>query len=113
MLDNEAEMSISTFRKKLEYGVLEINTNSILNKIYEKTYSVLINAGFYILNHKVFEYIHSLEESFEIDVLPRLLNEEKIKISVCEVNFWHPMDTPEDRNKLNNILIKSSRKLFE
>ena len=113
MLDCKAEMSISTFKKKLEYGILDINNDNVLNKIYEKTYSVPINAGFYILNNKVFDYIYSIDESFEIDVLPRMLNEKKIKFAVSEVNFWHPMDTPDDRTKLNNILINTPNILFE
>jgi glucose-1-phosphate cytidylyltransferase len=113
MLENDAEMSISTFRKKLEYGVLDISSEFTLNKIFEKTYSVPINAGFYILNYKVFDYIDSLQDSFEIDVLPRILSDKKIKISICEVKFWHPMDTPEDRKKLNDVLIKNPNTLFE
>lgn len=113
MLENDAEMSISTFRKKLEYGVLDINDKLILNEILEKTYSVPINAGFYILNKKIFEYINSLEESFEIDVLPRILKEKKINFSVYEVNFWHPMDTPEDRARLNKLLLNHPNTLFE
>jgi glucose-1-phosphate cytidylyltransferase len=113
MLENKAEMSITTFRKKLEYGVLDINERSILNKIFEKTYSVPINAGFYILNKKIFDYIHSLEESFEIDVLPRILKDDKVKFSVTEVSFWHPMDTPEDRVNLDKILLKNPDTLFE
>jgi glucose-1-phosphate cytidylyltransferase len=113
MLECKAEMSISTFKKKLEYGILDINNDNILNKIYEKTYSVPINAGFYILNKKVFDYIYSIDESFEIDVLPRILNEKKIKFAVSEVHFWHPMDTPDDRTKLNNILINTPNILFE
>jgi glucose-1-phosphate cytidylyltransferase len=113
MLECKAEMSISTFKKKLEYGILDINNDNILNKIYEKTYSVPINAGFYILNKKVFDYIYSIDDSFEIDVLPRMLNEKKIKFAVSEVEFWHPMDTPDDRTKLNNILINTPNILFE
>ena len=113
MLDSNAEMSISTFQKKLEYGVLEISEENLLDKIYEKTYSVPINAGFYILNNKVFDYIYSIDESFEIDVLPRMLKENKIKFAVSEVNFWHPMDTPDDRNKLSNILLTNPQILFE
>ena len=113
MSENDAEMSISTFRKKLEYGVLDINDKLILNEILEKTYSVPINAGFYILNKKIFEYINSLEESFEIDVLPRILKEKKINFSVYEVNFWHPMDTPEDRTRLNKLLLNYPNTLFE
>ena len=113
MSENDAEMSISTFRKKLEYGVLDINDKLILNEILEKTYSVPINAGFYILNKKIFEYINSLEESFEIDVLPRILKEKKINFSVYEVSFWHPMDTPEDRTRLNKLLLNYPNTLFE
>ena len=113
MLECKAEMSISTFKKKLEYGILDINNYNILNKIYEKTYSVPINAGFYILNKKVFDYIYSIDDSFEIDVLPRMLNEKKIKFAVSEVEFSHPMDTPDDRTKLNNILINTPNILFE
>ena len=113
MIENGAEMAISTFRKKLEYGVLNIGSDNILKGIYEKTFGVPVNAGFYILNSKVFEYIHSLDESFEIDVLPRILNINKIKISVCEVSFWHPMDTPDDRSKLNLILMKNPNIFFE
>jgi glucose-1-phosphate cytidylyltransferase len=113
MVENEAEMSISTFRKKLAYGVLDIDENSILNKIFEKTYSVPLNAGFYILNKNIFDYIYSLEESFEIDVLPRILNNGKVRFSVNNVSFWHPMDTPEDRLHLNEILIKNPKILFE
>jgi glucose-1-phosphate cytidylyltransferase len=113
MLASEAEMSISTFKKKLEYGILDVDSNFLLNNIFEKTYSVPINAGFYILNPNIFDYIYSLNESFEIDVLPRLIKDKKIKISVCEVDFWHPMDTPDDKSKLSMILTKSPNILFE
>ena len=85
----------------------------ILNQIFEKTFSVPINAGFYILNKIIFDYIHSLDESFEIDVLPRLLLDKKIKVSVYEVEFWHPMDTPEDKISLNKVLLKNPNTLFE
>lgn len=113
MVEKNANMTISTYRRKLEYGVLEINEIDLLDKIYEKTFSVPINAGFYILNRKVFDYIKSENESFEIDVLPRILNDKKNKIGVYELSFWHPMDTPEDRESLNKTLIMNPNKLFE
>jgi glucose-1-phosphate cytidylyltransferase len=113
MIESASEMSVTTYKKKLEYGILDIDINFVLNKIFEKTYSVPINAGFYILNKKIFDYIFSKEDSFEIDVLPRILKEGKVKISVYEVNFWHPMDTPEDRRKLDDILRQNPNKLFE
>ena len=108
-----ANMSISTFQKKIEYGILDIDENSILKKIHEKTFSVPINAGFYILNKKVFDYIKTINESFEIDILPRIILDKSNTIVVNELNFWHPMDTPEDREKLNKILLNNPNKLIE
>ncbi len=113
MINNKADMSISTFRKKLEYGVLDIDETSILRTIHEKTYSVPINAGFYILNSKVFKYIKSLEDSFEIDVLPRIIQDKSNKIFVNELSFWHPMDTPDDKDRLSRILLDNPNILFE
>jgi glucose-1-phosphate cytidylyltransferase len=113
MFQSKANMLISTFKKKLEYGVLDFDETSILKIIHEKTFSVPINAGFYILNNKVFEYIYSLDDSFEIDVLPRVLLDKSNKIVVNELSFWHPMDTPADRDRLNKILLDNPRILFE
>jgi glucose-1-phosphate cytidylyltransferase len=108
-----ANMSISTFQKKIEYGILDIDENSILKKIYEKTFTVPINAGFYVLNNKVFDYIKTINESFEIDILPRIILDKSNTIVVNDLNFWHPMDTPEDREKLNDILLNNPNKLIE
>ena len=108
-----ADFTISVYSKRLEYGILKMNDEAILEQILEKTYAVKINAGFYILNNKVFEYIKSEEESFEIDVLPRMLDDKTIRIGCYEVGFWHPMDTPADQNNLHKILTDNSNILFE
>ena len=108
-----ADMIISFYQKKLEYGILQTDENSILEMIHEKTYQVKINAGFYILNTSIFQYIKSNEDSFEIDVLPKLLNDKQIKIGVYEVDFWHPMDNPFDKESLEKILENEPDVLFK
>ena len=108
-----ADFTISVYNKKLEYGVLKTDQANILEDILEKTHTVKINAGFYILDHRIFEYIASEEESFEIDVLPRLLNNKELRVGCYEVSFWHPMDTPEDQKKLNQILINDPKKIYK
>ena len=113
IIEKNANMAISTYKKILEYGVLDINSDNLLDKIHEKTFSVPINAGFYILNNKVFDYINSNEDSFEIDVLPRIISDKENRIAVNELNFWHPMDTPNDRVKLNEILVSRPNIFFE
>ena len=109
----KADFTISVYNKKLQYGVLKIDHKNFLENILEKTYTVKINAGFYVLDHRIFEYISSEEESFEIDVIPRLLRNKNLKVGCYEVSFWHPMDTPEDQKKLNQILINDPDKIFD
>lgn len=101
---HKSDMIISTFNKFIEYGILDIDFDDRLTGIHEKTFSVPINAGFYILDKRVFKYINSIDDSFEIDVLPRLIADKDIVISSFKVDFWHPMDTPNDQIKLNAIL---------
>lgn len=113
MLSNNAQMSISTFYKTLEYGVLRFNEDSILKEIKEKTYSVPINAGFYILNNSIFKYIFTYQDSFEVDVLPKILKDKKTKLSVYNVDFWHPMDTPTDLKSLEKILQQNPDILYK
>ena len=101
---HKSDLIISTFNKFIEYGILDIDHENRLSGIFEKTYAVPINAGFYILDKRIFSYIESIEESFEIDVLPRVIADRDIVISTFKVDFWHPMDTPNDQIKLNAIL---------
>jgi glucose-1-phosphate cytidylyltransferase len=101
---HKSDMIISTFNKFIEYGILDIDVDDRLTGIHEKTFSVPINAGFYVLDKRVFKYINSIEDSFEIDVLPRLIADRDIVIRTFKVDFWHPMDTPTDQKKLNAIL---------
>lgn len=108
-----ADLVVSTYRKFIEYGILDIDEDARLNGIFEKTYSVPINAGFYILDSRIFSFIQSENESFEIDVLPRILQDKTIHVSTFQVNFWHPMDTPDDQKKLEKILVNNPAILFE
>jgi len=109
---HQSDLIISTYNKFIEYGILDIDADQRLNGIYEKTYAVPINAGFYILDKRIFSYIYSTDESFEIDVLPRLIANRDLQINTFKVDFWHPMDTPDDQKKLDKILIKTPEILF-
>ena len=37
----------------------------------------MINGGFFILNHKIFEIINNRETSFEKDTIPKLIEKNK------------------------------------
>jgi glucose-1-phosphate cytidylyltransferase len=111
--NTNSDFIISYFDKPIEYGVLKLNQESKVLGIYEKTFKTPINAGFYILDKRIFSYIKSVNESFEIDVLPRLIDDHNLKISSFKVDFWHPMDTPDDQIKLENILKSDYKILFK
>ncbi len=111
-LHTKSDFVVSTYNKFIEYGILNIDKDSRLKGIFEKTYSVPINAGFYILDHRIFPFIQSENESFEIDVLPRLIADPQFVISAFKIDFWHPMDTPDDQRKIDKILTESPEILF-
>jgi glucose-1-phosphate cytidylyltransferase len=59
-----------------------------------------INGGFFVLNKKVAEYVHSDDEPFESGALPRLVAERELMTFYHE-GFWQPMDTLRERNILS------------
>jgi glucose-1-phosphate cytidylyltransferase len=110
--DCKSDLIVSTYNKFIEYGILEIDENKRLIQIHEKTYSLPINAGFYILDKLIFKYMNSINDSFEIDILPKIIKDKNIVINTFNVDFWHPMDTPSDQKKLDLILTNNPGIIF-
>ena len=52
---NKNNMIISVYKKKIDYGVLDISKKIVLN-IYQKTKYININAGFYIFDEKILKF---------------------------------------------------------
>ena len=112
-VNTKSDFIVSYYKKFIEYGILNLSENLRLLGIFEKTYSVPINAGFYVLDHRIFSFIQSVNDSFEIDVLPKLIADNNIVIGSYKIDFWHPMDTPDDQKKLGKILEANPQILFE
>ena len=72
---------ISSFKYKFMYGVLNSNKRNICTNMYEKKI-FSVNSGFYILDKKIFKFIRSKKESFESDVIPRVLRSKKINFKI-------------------------------
>ena len=66
---------ISSYKYYPTYGVIDTKNNNVKN-IYEK-FSFNINSGFYVLDNKIFDFIQDKNESFEKDVLPKLIKKKK------------------------------------
>jgi glucose-1-phosphate cytidylyltransferase len=58
-----------------------------------------INGGFFVLSHKVLDYIHGDETLWEKEPMERLAREGQLAVYL-HPGFWQPMDTLRDRSQL-------------
>lgn len=61
-----------------------------------------INAGFFILNPCVIDYVDGDDVSWELAPMARLVEEGKLR-AFQHTGFWHPMDTIRDRLYLEDM----------
>jgi glucose-1-phosphate cytidylyltransferase len=93
--------TVTAVRPPARFGTIE-TSNGVVTKFAEKDPQDAgwINGGFFVVEKKVLQNIHSEEESFEADVLPRLVHEEELS-SFQHEGFWQPMDTLREKNELS------------
>ncbi len=103
---NKNNMIISVYKKKIDYGVLEIS-KKIVHNIYQKTKYININAGFYIFDEKILKFLKFNSKNLEGDVLKKLSSNSKLVPYF--VTKWHPMDNLKDKKSLEKILIKDKK----
>lgn len=86
-----------------KFGVLSIDQDSTVIAFSEKTDNKnRINGGFFVLEPEVFSFLDDDQTIFEKDPLERLAKERQLK-AFNHDGFWKPMDTLNDRNKLEAI----------
>lgn len=85
------------------FGTLAINDTFKVTNFSEKTDNqVRINGGFFVLEPEVFKYLEDDETIFEKGPLERLAHDNQLKAYQHD-GFWRPMDTLNDKNKLEDI----------
>lgn len=85
------------------FGALKLNANSVLSfKEKPAGDGSRINAGFFVLSPKVFEYIHGDETVWEEQPLETLASEGQL-MAFQHDGFWHPMDTLRDKKMLTEL----------
>jgi mannose-1-phosphate guanylyltransferase len=95
------------------YGVAELAENNQIRRFIEKpppgsASSRLINAGAYVLNPEIFEYIpKDRAVSMEREIFPRLV-EEKALYGHVHKGLWIDIGKPEDYLQINKTLLDSS-----
>ncbi|WP_298067725.1 glucose-1-phosphate cytidylyltransferase [uncultured Mailhella sp.] len=88
------------------FGVLDVDESSTIRSFQEKprtASSAWINAGFFVLEPKVFDYITEGDRTvWERTPLMGLARDGELK-AYKHGGFWHPMDMLKDKIELNEM----------
>jgi glucose-1-phosphate cytidylyltransferase len=94
------------------FGALDIQADGMVGKFVEKPKQdgAWINAGFFVCEHKVFDYITEGDPTiFERKPLEKLAADGELYTYRHE-GFWRPMDTLRDKNTLEDLWTRGEAK---
>jgi glucose-1-phosphate cytidylyltransferase len=102
---HKGKITMTSAQPDGRFGALEIGEDNIVNEFKEKPKGdgSWINAGYFVCDPEVFDYILEGDATvFEQNPLKKLANEGEL-YTFKHNDFWMPMDTLRDKNKLNNL----------
>jgi glucose-1-phosphate cytidylyltransferase len=103
---NKGIATVTAVAPEGRFGTLSIDSDSKVTAFSEKTDNkVKINGGFFVLEPEVFSYLEGDDTIFEKAPLERLAKDNQLK-AYSHDGFWKPMDTLNDKNKLEEIWSK-------
>ena len=96
--------TITAVKKPQDKGILEITQELTVKAFREKSVkdSALISAGYMVLEPSIFKYIDD-NTSLELDVLPKLANDNEL-VSYVHEGYWQCMDTNREKIELESLL---------
>ena len=106
MLKQKNNYVIGVSEFTIPYGVLKIGKKNLLKNFSEKKITININAGFYIFDNSIFDFIKSKNDSLENKILPMILRSKK-EIYCNFLSKWQPIDELLDKIKVSNIIKKN------
>ena len=85
-------------------GILEVSGDNAVQSFREKSVSdgALINAGYMVLDAKVFDYIEGDHTVFEKEPMIKLADDNQL-MSYPHKGFWQCMDTKREKDILEKI----------
>lgn len=98
-------MTMTSAKPDSRFGLLNVDTNNKILQFQEKPQDKdsRVNAGYFICQPEVFEYIDDGEDVvFEQEPIKNLVKDEQI-YTYKHNGFWMPMDTLRDKIKLNEL----------
>jgi glucose-1-phosphate cytidylyltransferase len=98
-----AYVVVTAVRPPARFGLLQTQ-GTMVTRFAEKdqTQSDWINGGFFVISHKVKDFIQADSESFEFTTIPKMAQLSKVHAFFHD-GFWKPMDTLREKNELEEL----------
>lgn len=95
-------LTMTTYQPSGKLGVVDIADNGQVTAFIEKPQSggSWINAGFFVCQPQIFDFIEGDNEMLEREPMQRLLAQGQIN-AYKHIGFWKPMDSLRDNQELN------------
>lgn len=96
--------TVTSVQPEGRFGSLNIDSGSKVIEFQEKLKGDMgwINAGFFVLEPEIFDYIKGDETFFEKDPLETLSKQQQL-MAYRHTGFWQPMDTLRDQKRLEYL----------
>ncbi len=97
-------LTVTSIQPTGRFGSLEIDDNNSVQKFVEKPKGdgAWINAGFFVCEPKIFDFINGDDTIFEKDPLEKIAEMNELKAFKHD-GFWKPMDSLRDKYELENL----------
>jgi len=93
--------TVSAVQQSGKYGVLGI-TDQKVTKFNEKPAGDWINAGFFVLEPNIFDYLKDDSTIWEKEPLQKLASDNQLS-AFKHTEFWQPMDTMREKKYLEEL----------
>lgn len=102
--NSNSKLTVTAAYPEARFGALNINEEGIVTDFIEKPQNEAgwINAGFFVCEPEVFDYLDGDETIFEQEPLKKLTKEGYLS-SFKHYGFWKPMDTLRDKISLQSL----------
>lgn len=105
--------TISTFRPRCQYGVIDVSEDGYIESFIEKPLlNVWSNCGYMVMSHEIFSSISGDSSNLEQEVLPALATEKRIAV-YKHPGFFKAMDTYKEYLEFEEMLKNGGAKWLQ
>ena len=101
---NKNVATLTAVRPPARFGAIKVNGSKV---VYFKEKSNLdegwINGGFFVFDHKIFDYLKNDNTYLERDPFEKACKQKQLN-AFKHNGFWQCMDTKRDKDRINKIL---------